>query len=45
MGECLAALLRGEESEEAEAGALTLADAIHELRRLVQALTTTPKKR
>lgn len=45
MGACLAALLRGEETEEAEAGAVTLADAIHELRLLRQAMTATPKKR
>lgn len=41
MGGCLAALLRGEDSEESEAGALTLADAMHELRamrRTVEAL-------
>jgi hypothetical protein len=32
MGECLAALLRSEDSDEAEAGAAILADAIHEIR-------------
>lgn len=45
MGECLTALFRGEETEEADAGAMALADGIHELRMLRQALTTTPKKK
>ena len=38
MAEGLTAWMRGEDTDEAEAGALTLADAVHELRELRRGL-------
>lgn len=40
---CLAALLRGDESVDADAGALALADGIHELRQVRRILEAFAK--